>query len=143
MNMTSESGGQWFLLSGFEYSMRIGETGYHTYPSIYGAPEVIERRDSYIASEKVDIWAFGCILMEVVACGRRKIFTTLDDILLYRSGTLRLSERDNLELGSVALDGLNFLLQRCLQLTPADRPTAEEIVACLGALVKRELADGR
>lgn len=77
--------------------------------------------------------------MEVVSCGRRKIFGTIDDILLYRAGTLGtpcLNERDNLELGTVTVDVLNFLLQGCLQLTPANRPTAEQMVTYFGMMVK-------
>ena len=72
--------------------------------------------------------------MEVVSCGRSKLFVTLDDISLYAKGVLRtphLKETDNLKLSAVVRVGLNFLLQICLQLNPAARPAAKEMLTFL------------
>ena len=83
--------------------------------SSYRAPELI-RDDRY--TNKVDIWAFGCILFEVVF--KEKVFAGDFAVLQYASSPV-------LKLKSDVSDILTQTIHDTLAVDPAKRPRAEQL----------------
>lgn len=121
-----------FLLSDFGFTKFV--TGHGFSSGRYGAngyraPELIKLNKF---SDKTDIWAFGCVLMEVVSTGR--CFAFRDDIIaLYYSDGVegyslpKLERADNPELDQVLLNGFNSMLALCLNPNADERPSAEKL----------------
>lgn len=119
-----------FLLSGFDrsrpidLSQPIGEDfpDYGFYPSNNRAPEELR------ASDKQDIWAFGCIVMEVASSGQHVAFNSYHDVIQYSKGASpmpQVQKKDNPKLDVVSRNHLNSILQYCFQIDPSNRPSAE------------------
>jgi hypothetical protein len=75
-----------------------------------------------VIDTKVDIWAVGCIVYQ----------------LLFKKHPFRnaaiITDNWKLPRGRTTKEPLVLLLSECLQLMPADRPTAPSLVACFDAI---------
>jgi Protein kinase domain len=118
-----------FLLSGFDLSQPINldqPIADYFYGDLkeYRAPEELR------ASDKQDIWAFGCILMEVASSGSHMAFKSFMDAIQYSEGGMglpHLRDRHNPRLDEGFRSILNSILKSCFELDPAKRPSAEEL----------------
>ena len=114
-------------LEGRESSGRFGSDGYR-------APELTasETRGQY--SDKTDIWAFGCVLMELASTKRRKAFDDDWVARMYARGSPQhpLPQLENVEnpaLEQPALDFFNEVLTMCFEPRPEDRPLAHILLS--------------
>lgn len=80
-------------------------------------------------SDKTDIWAFGCVMMEVASSGRQMAFS--DDYIAakYNEGAAgfalpQLKAEDNKALDENSIWYFNSLIGLCLQREPKNRPSA-------------------
>jgi len=87
-------------------------------------------------SYKTDIWAFGCVVVEVASSGRQVAFT--DDYIAakYGEGVDRfelpqLKRDDNPVLDENSLRYFNSLIRSCLQREPTNRPSVMELLNSL------------
>ena len=102
-------------------SGRGGSTGYR-------AHELLKSKEY---SDKTDVWAFGCMIMDVATTGRQRAFHDDDEASNYGKGESslpKLKSSDNPELDDSVLDHLNFLMESCFQKDSNDRPTALELL---------------
>lgn len=81
-------------------------------------------------SEKTDIWAFGCVLLEVARTGQRSAFKHDYEAQGYAKGDEQhslpqLESDENPRLSQYQVDCLNWAIELCLKLKPEERPTAE------------------
>jgi serine/threonine protein kinase len=104
----------------------------------YRAPELIKEKEY---SDKTDIWAFGCVMIEVASSGRRIAFS--DDYIAkkYHEGATgyslpQLEPEDNTALDESSRRYFNSLLKQCLEPNPKDRPKARKL---LESLVSRQV----
>jgi serine/threonine protein kinase len=86
----------------------------------YAAPEQLWKEEK--ATEKADSWALGLVLYEAVT---GKPLLPLDD-LGYREAVARL-EREKLAFESTGAREIDELVESCLKINPAERPTAIQI----------------
>jgi serine/threonine protein kinase len=112
---------------GQESSGRSGSDGYR-------APELTapETRGQY--SDKTDIWAFGCVLMELASTKRRKAFDNDWAARMYAQGSSQyplpqLESVENPALEQPALDFFNEVLTLCFKPKPEDRPSAHILLS--------------
>ena len=87
-------------------------------------------------SDKTDIWAFGCVMMEVASSGRQMAFT--DDYIAarYNEGAEgyalpQLKKEDNPALDESSLRYFNSLVKSCLQRESKNRPSADQLLKSL------------
>lgn len=89
------------------------------------APEMVDTKQGY--SAKVDIWALGCVVLEMFA-GKRP-WSNLEVVAaMFKIGKAKSAPpipEDTLPL--ISLDGLKFL-DACFEIDPELRPTAEELL---------------
>lgn len=132
-----------FLLSDFGFSTsfnrekstaRRGAEGYR-------APELYRMGES---SEKIDIWAFGCIIFQVASRGRSSVFSSDHEAVTYAlddKSLPQLTGSHNSELSSESLHQLNKLIKECLTVSPKTRPSAEALYDDLMKWEKRLLTE--
>ncbi len=91
----------------------------------------------------IDVWAFGVMLHEMIA-GRRPISEDALARLAFAGGPIELSIERPIELPGAPGVPWVALVRDCLALEPAARPTAEELVRRLAALLdpRANAADG-
>ena len=99
----------------------------------YRSPELM-KVNQY--SAKSDIWAFGCVVMEVASSGKEVAFT--DDFLArkYNEGAKgfelpQLKREDNTALDESSIRYFNSLVKSCFQRDPKSRPSAKELLSSL------------
>lgn len=99
----------------------------------YRSPELM-KENQY--SEKSDIWAFGCVVMDVASSGKEVAFT--DDYLarMYNEGAIgfelpQLKREHNKALDESSIRYFNSLVKSCLQRDPKLRPSAKELLSNL------------
>lgn len=108
---------------------RRGTTGYRS-------PEIV-KEDNATFTNKVDIFAFGCILYEMVF--RKKLFCTDYSLVAYAyTGKLPLSIATNTDklddLTRAEMDRSRCIIDSTLQLDPSSRPKARHLrSACAAA----------
>jgi hypothetical protein len=97
-------------------------------PSASGTPAYMapERWRGAPPTGAIDVWSFGVMLPELVT-GRRPIS---DDVLIRM-----IYEKGSLEIGDLPEAPWAPLVRACLALDPAERPTADELVRRLTALL--------
>jgi len=83
-------------------------------------------------SEKTDIWAFGCVLLEVARTGKREAFKYDEDAVEYaktQSNDLlpQLLGAENPSLSETQVEWFNQIIEQCLKPTPEERYTSEEL----------------
>lgn len=99
----------------------------------YRAHELLKSNEY---SDKTDVWAFGCIIMDVATTGRQRAFRADDEASSYGKGESplpKLESGDNPELDDSVLDHLNYLMELCLEKEPKDRPTAAKLLESIRA----------
>jgi serine/threonine protein kinase len=97
----------------------------------YRAPELT---NDNTFSDKTDIWAFGCLLVELSSTGRLSAFK--DDWAAARYAKEEegfnlpcLQSRHNPVLGKKSLERINILMSWCFRPKPQDRPVARTLLA--------------
>lgn len=118
------------LLSDFGFSKPItpGISSDHGGSTGYRAHELLKSNEY---SDKTDVWAIGCIIMDVATTGRRRAFHDDEEALNYGKGesTLpKLKSDDNPELDDSVLDHLNDLMELYLAKDPKNRPIAPQLL---------------
>jgi serine/threonine protein kinase len=83
-------------------------------------------------SEKTDIWAFGCVLLEVARTGRGYAFKYDEEAVKYaekKSGDLlpQLLGTENPSLSEDEVERLNQVIEQCLKPIPKERCTSENL----------------
>jgi serine/threonine protein kinase len=109
-------------------SKKLYTTRYARGTSSYRAPELVEERSMF--NNKVDIWAAGCIIFEVVF--RKKAFANDYAVQEYASNKafyktpFKVPDSIDipLDLGSIA-----SIVQETFDTVPSNRPSANELVA--------------
>jgi len=86
----------------------------------YAAPEQLWKEEK--VTEKADSWALGLVLYEAVT---GKPLLPLDD-LGYREAVARL-EKEKLTFESTGIREIDELVESCLKVNPAERPSAQQI----------------
>ena len=129
-----------FILTDFGFARPIVQDGKSSGghgSNSYRDPALIKEK-TY--SDKTDIWAFGCVMIEVASSGRRMAFN--DDYIAtkYHEGAAgfslpQLEREDNTALDDSSRRYINSLVKKCLERNPEDRPSAKEL---LDSLVLRQ-----
>lgn len=106
-------------------SERSGSEGYR-------APELTNPKTLGQYSDKTDIWAFGCLLMELASTKKRKAFLHDWGANMYANGSEdhplpQLQKSDNPELDDGVLAFINGVIRRCFKVNPENRPSAEKL----------------
>jgi serine/threonine protein kinase len=122
-----------YVLTDFGFSRAIENNGFSSDrrgTDGYRAPELLEYRDF---SKKTDIWAFGCVMMEVVSSGKCYAFETDTAAYQYSRGKggvqlPQLMRENNSLLDPRLLGSFNTLLEKCFCIDPTNRPSVEEIL---------------
>jgi serine/threonine protein kinase len=83
-------------------------------------------------SEKTNIWAFGCVLLEVARTGRGYAFKYDEEALEYfetKSSDLlpQLLGDENPLLSEDQVEWLNQIIEQCLKPIPKERYTSERL----------------
>lgn len=114
-----------FGLTSYGTSRKAITTHYSRGTAAYLAPEFLEEIPTY--TNKVDIWAMGCIFFEVVF--RKRAFANDFFVYQYALRSLLLSiplESENIpEPGRMSF--LSKLIREMLEIEPLKRPRAEEV----------------
>ncbi|CBN78307.2 conserved unknown protein (Partial), partial [Ectocarpus siliculosus] len=98
-----------------------------TTTQMYRAPEMVDLYLERELTEKVDIWALGCILYAV--CYLKNPFQDAGNLGI-------LNAKIRIPDDSVFSSGLVDLIRRCLTASPTHRPSASEVEAGIHALSK-------
>ena len=90
-------------------------------------------------SDKTDVWAFGCVLMQVVSTGRSSASQDDNACLNYvnqveGSRVPSLQTADNPGLDPLLMDSFNSMLTSCLMPEADKRPPTEELYKTLAKL---------
>lgn len=94
----------------------------------YCAPEQLEK-PAEVGTYAIDIWAFGCVILEFLSKRTRDIKLLLSQNSRFLDD-IWISER-LLHIGYS--DKLKDILYSCLRINPQDRPTAEVLLLRLAA----------
>ena len=120
-----------FVLSGFSFSREDGIEGISAEKhgtSGYRAPELLA---SGQYSAKTDIWAFGCILVEIATTGRGLAFRGDFDVMRYATDPnidfAMATTAVNTTLTDEQKDGLDRIIGWTLRRNPDERPSGEEL----------------
>jgi serine/threonine-protein kinase CLA4 len=130
-----------YLLTDFGFSRSVQGNGFSADrhgTDRYRAPELLKQKDF---SDKTDIWAFGCLVMEVVSSGKCLAFENDYLALQYSEGKggvklPQLKPEDNKLLNTRTLAFFNTLLEECFCIVPKKRPSVEDL---LFYLTRREI----
>lgn len=108
-------------------SRRVHSTKYARGTASYRAPELVRQvEDNFKYTNKVDIWALGCIFYEVVF--GKKTFADDFAVLQYQSGNpLHLPTHSATVNDATTLNFLLHLIEQMLELNPRQRPKAVHI----------------
>ena len=95
----------------------------------YRDPELINKGHY---SEKTDIWAFGCVLLEVARTGRGYAFKYDEEALEYAKTQSRdllpqLLGSENPSLTETQVEWFNQVVEQCLKPIPEKRYTSEDL----------------
>jgi serine/threonine protein kinase len=113
-------------------SKKLYTTRYARGTSSYRAPELVHERSTF--NNKVDIWAAGCILFEVVFA--KKAFTNDHAVQDYESNTsfygtgFKMPERTDIQLD---MRSISSIIQQTFSTAPSNRPSAKELLVSLDA----------
>jgi serine/threonine protein kinase len=107
-----------FGMARFVEQYKEGKTGNTVGPLNWMSPESLLHQ-TY--SVKSDMWSFGCVLFELVS---GKLYDGMQPVDVYHGvtrGQLRLSIPDN------APPVIKFIMSKCFEFNPDNRPTFEEV----------------
>jgi Bruton agammaglobulinemia tyrosine kinase len=98
----------------------VGRTANDVGPIRWMSPEALRDR---IFSEKSDVWAFGCLMVEMFTQGKAP-FEELD---LFRVAVMVRDEGHAPPIPPLAPDWARQLMEGCFQRQPEQRPRFQEI----------------
>jgi hypothetical protein len=101
----------------------VGRTANDVGPIRWMSPEALRDR---IFSEKSDVWAFGCLMVEMFTQGKAP-FEELD---LFRVAVMVRDEGHAPPIPPLAPDWARQLMEGCFQRQPEQRPRFQEICDC-------------
>ena len=97
----------------------------------YRAPELVRRETKGTFSQKTDMWAFGCVLLNVASTGRKSAFRWDEEALVYEGNPDQLfpalQQWENPLLTEEQLSQINRVVRRCLEPVAQLRPEAADI----------------
>ena len=97
----------------------------------YRAPELVRRETNGRFSQKTDMWAFGCVLLNVASTGRKSAFRWDDEALDYERNPDQLfpalQQWENPLLTNEQLSQIHGVMRRCLEPVAQSRPEAAEL----------------
>ncbi|CAM9129504.1 unnamed protein product [Scytosiphon promiscuus] len=98
-----------------------------TTTQMYRAPEMVDLYLERELTEKVDVWALGCVLYAV--CYLKNPFQDAGNLGILNA-RIRIPDDSKFSVG------LTDLIRRCLTPSPTHRPSASEVEGCIHALSK-------
>lgn len=99
----------------------------------YRAPELFDCPTGSCMDEKVDIWSLGCVFYAILY--GHSPFETIETT----SGSIALAVlncRYTFPASNTDLTSLNTIIERCLVLAPAQRPSAREILDLIEKIIQ-------
>lgn len=123
-----------FGLSELVDSPDFPEFGLHTAPTAtfeYSAPEVLDFGESHSVGPASDVYSFGCVVWELMA-GRRPWDGRVSHAVMWEVGN-----GGRLEVEEAWPAAVKEMVQGCFCTDPLQRPTAEQLFACVHAEMQR------